>query len=396
MGIKEAELFLSKGNFSCFHLHHIHPGFQRKMDPCNIGSLPGEGDSLMAQAVFPDRVFGGQVDRNPLETCGLSQKQMASVRANLEAALLNCCHRPCRRLSSSTGRTRGPGGGCLDGVHSFRSVGAPCPACARLRIVQLIAARSAGVWMWVARGWEQQPQHYHLLHPQQQEQSAPHTEDHMNLATVILHWMAKFDVACSTEKPSAGPRPFPGPVLLFGDNPLLKPGSLQERPRKAQLAVMQKFFPLLGSSVQLESSELVNDSYRHTKRTALRSYTHPSCLSFSRQCHMLIKRQTFIFCLQIHPILGEEGCEPDGGSLMFLSRLGPTGLSGYLKGVGVAIYLIIGADMQPPWDTSCAQESYLMRHHVSRVVLLLLTGEGSWASKDPTHFLCLEEISPRH
>ena len=205
--------------------------------------------------------------------------------------------------------------------------------------------------------------------------------------------MAKFGVACGTEKPSAGSKPFPGPVLLFGDNSLLKPGSLQERPRKAQFAIVQKSFPLLESSVQLENSELVTDGYKHTKHTALHSYTHPPCLSFSRQHHMLIKSQTFTFCLKIPPIRGEEGCEPDGGSLMFLSSLGSTGLSGHLKGVWAAIYLIIGANVQPPQDTSCAQESYLMRHRMSRVVLPLLIGDGSWASKDPTRFLCAEEIS---
>ena len=102
---------------------------------------------------------------------------------------------------------------------------------------------------------------------------------------------------------------------------------------------------------------------------------------------VLIKSQTFVFCLQIDPILGKEGCEPDGGSLMFLSKLGPTGMSGCLKRVWVAICLIIGADVQPPQDTSCARESYLMRHHTSPVVLLALTGEGNWTSKHPICFL---------
>jgi len=92
---------------------------------------------------------------------------------------------------------------------------------------------------------------------------------------------------------------------------------------------------------------------------------------------MLIKSQTFIFCLHIDPVSGKEGCEPGGGSLMFLSRLGPTGMSSCLKGVWVAIFLITGADVQPPGDASCAQESYLMRHHTSPVVLLVLIGEGS-------------------
>lgn len=111
---------------------------------------------------------------------------------------------------------------------------------------------------------------------------------------------------------------------------------------------------------------------------------------------MLIKSQTFVFCLQIDPIPGKEGCEPDGVSLMFLSKLGPTGMSGHLKGVWVAICLIIGAAVHPPQDISCAQESYLMKHHMSPVVLLVLIGEGSWASKDPTCFLCAEKISLCH
>lgn len=85
--------------------------------------------------------------------------------------------------------------------------------------------------------------------------------------------------------------------------------------------------------MQLQNGELLTDGCRHTKRTALRSYTHPPRLCLSRQRHMLIQSQTFIFCLQIDPILGKEGCEPDGGSLMFLSKLGPTGMSSHLKGV---------------------------------------------------------------
>lgn len=159
------------------------------------------------------------MEHNPLETSSLAQMQITSERARLEAALPNWCCRPCGRLSSSTGRTGGPGGGCLDGVHPFRSVGAPCPACARLRIAQPIAARSIGVWMWVARGWEQQPQHHHLLYPQQQEQPTPHTEDQTILATVILHSMAKFGVACGTVKLSPGSRPFPGLVYCLVTTP---------------------------------------------------------------------------------------------------------------------------------------------------------------------------------
>ena len=59
MGIKEAELFLSNGNSSsCFHLHHIHPGLQRKTDPCSTASLAGEEDSLMAQAFHPRSLEG--------------------------------------------------------------------------------------------------------------------------------------------------------------------------------------------------------------------------------------------------------------------------------------------------------------------------------------------------
>lgn len=44
--------------------------------------------------------------------------------------------------------------------------------------------------------------------------------------------------------------------------------------------------------------------------------------------------------------------------------------------------LIIGADVQPFQGTSCAQESDVMRHHASPGVLLVLAGEGSWASKE--------------
>lgn len=82
--------------------------------------------------------------------------------------------------------------------------------------------------------------------PPAARKQTPHTEDHTNLASVILHRMAKFGVACGTEKPSAGCKPFPGLVLLFGDSPLLKPGSLQERPRKALLAILKKLLSSLG------------------------------------------------------------------------------------------------------------------------------------------------------
>lgn len=85
-----------------------------------------------------------------------------------------------------------------------------------------------------------------------------------------------------------------------------------------------------------------------------------------------------------------------GGSLMFLGKLGPTSVSDYLKGDWVPICLVIGAEAQHPQDASCAPESYLMRRHMSPVVLLVLTGEGNWASKEPTRFLCTEEISPWH
>lgn len=107
---------------------------------------------------------------------------------------------------------------------------------------------------------------------------------------------------------------------------------------------------------------------------------------------MQVKSQTFIFCLQIYPILGDEGCEPDEGSLMSHRRLGPISMSGCLKGFGFNLLivgfnlLIIGADVQPFQGTSCTQESDVMRHHMSPVVLLVLAGEGSWASKKlPLH-----------
>ena len=59
MSTKEAELFLSRGNSSsCFHLHRIRPGLQRKMDPCSTENLTGEGESLMVQAVHPRSLEG--------------------------------------------------------------------------------------------------------------------------------------------------------------------------------------------------------------------------------------------------------------------------------------------------------------------------------------------------
>lgn len=59
MSIQEAELFLSRENSSsCFHFHCIHPGLQRKMDPCSTESLSGEGESLVAQA-FHSRSLEG-------------------------------------------------------------------------------------------------------------------------------------------------------------------------------------------------------------------------------------------------------------------------------------------------------------------------------------------------
>lgn len=59
MSINEAELFLRRGNSSSrFHLHHIHRGLQRKMEPCSTESPAGEGDGPMAQAFHPRSLEG--------------------------------------------------------------------------------------------------------------------------------------------------------------------------------------------------------------------------------------------------------------------------------------------------------------------------------------------------
>lgn len=58
MSIKEAELFLCRGNSSsCFYLHRIHPGLQRKMDPCSREPRRRRGQSRGTS--LPPLQFGG-------------------------------------------------------------------------------------------------------------------------------------------------------------------------------------------------------------------------------------------------------------------------------------------------------------------------------------------------